>query len=124
MGQDEAPAQPQPQTPAPTPAPPKPAEKSSTSKFLDVVLPFALGGASGMTATCFIQPVDMVKVRIQIKSEEVSKLKAQGKPVSSVSPFVVIKEIMASGPLTFYKGYFLLIKVREIFSFHQESTRL
>lgn len=105
MAQDGQPAQPQVQAPAPTPAPPKPAEKSSTTKFLDAVLPFALGGASGMTATCFIQPVDMVKVRIQIKSEEVSKLKAQGKPVTSVSPFVVIKEIMSTGGiLTFYKG--------------------
>lgn len=88
-------------TPTPAAAP----QKSSTTKFLDAVLPFALGGASGMSATCVIQPVDMIKVRIQIKNEEVSKLKAQGKPVSSVSPFVVIKEIMASGGiLTFYRG--------------------
>lgn len=90
----------------PTPSPVTPAPRSGTSKFLDAVLPFALGGASGMTATCFIQPVDMVKVRIQIKSEEMSKLKHEGKGVGgSVSPFVVIKEIMASGGVkTFYKG--------------------
>lgn len=83
-----------------------PAQKSGTSKFLDAVLPFALGGASGMTATCFIQPVDMVKVRIQIKSEELSRLKHEGKGTGgSVSPFVVIKEIMATGGAkTFYKG--------------------
>ena len=36
--------------------------------------PFVNGGASGMLATCFIQPVDMVKVRLQ--------LGAQGSPVS------------------------------------------
>jgi solute carrier family 25 oxoglutarate transporter 11 len=93
------------ENPTPVPVAPKPAEKKATSKFLDVVLPFALGGASGMTATCFIQPVDMVKVRIQIKNEEVSKLKAQGKAAGSVSPFVVIKEIMATGGVrTFYRG--------------------
>jgi solute carrier family 25 oxoglutarate transporter 11 len=101
------PPQPQTQTQTPTPAaaPTKPAPKSGTTKFLDATLPFILGGLSGMTATCFIQPVDMVKVRIQIKNEEMSKLKAQGKAVSSVSPFVVIKEILATGGIkTFYKG--------------------
>ena len=99
---------PTPQVPPPTPttSPAQPAaQKSSTSKFLDTILPFALGGLSGMTATCFIQPVDLVKVRIQIKNEEVSKLKAAGKPYGSISPFVVIKEILASGGVrTFYKG--------------------
>lgn len=101
------PPQPQVQTLTPSPAPAKatPAPKSGTTKFLDATLPFALGGLSGMTATCFIQPVDMVKVRIQIKNEEGSKLKAQGKAAGSVSPFVVIKEILASGGIkTFYKG--------------------
>ena len=34
-----------------------------------VLLNFALGGISGSTATLFIQPVDMVKVRIQLLSE-------------------------------------------------------
>lgn len=87
-------------------SPPSPQQKSFTTKFLDAVLPFAIGGSSGMTATCFIQPVDMIKVRIQIKNEEVSMLKAEGKPVTSVSPFVVIKEIYSSGGIkTFYRGF-------------------
>lgn len=107
MSQNQTPT-PQVQTPTPTPAPAKPAaaaQKGGASKFLDTILPFALGGLSGMTATCFIQPVDLVKVRIQIKNEEVSKLKAAGKPAGSISPFVVIKEILASGGVkTFYKG--------------------
>ena len=30
---------------------------------------FLIGGLSGMTATSCIQPIDMVKVRIQLKSE-------------------------------------------------------
>lgn len=37
------------------------------------IKPFVNGGASGMLATCVIQPIDMVKVRIQIG--------AQGSPV-------------------------------------------
>jgi solute carrier family 25 oxoglutarate transporter 11 len=36
--------------------------------------PFVNGGLSGMMATCIIQPIDMVKVRIQ--------LGAKGGPVS------------------------------------------
>jgi len=31
---------------------------------------FAIGGMSGMVATCFVQPIDMVKVRIQVLSGE------------------------------------------------------
>jgi solute carrier family 25 (mitochondrial oxoglutarate transporter), member 11 len=87
-----------------TPAPQT--QKSATAKFLDASLPFILGGMSGITATCFIQPMDMIKVRIQIKSEELAKLKAEGKPATgSVSPFVVIKEILAGGgPKAFYRG--------------------
>ena len=34
-----------------------------------MALNFILGGASGCTATLFIQPLDMVKVRIQLLSE-------------------------------------------------------
>lgn len=37
--------------------------------------PFLNGGLSGMAATCIIQPIDMVKVRIQIG--------AKGGPVST-----------------------------------------
>lgn len=41
--------------------------------------PFLNGGLSGMAATCIIQPIDMVKVRIQIG--------AQGGPVSTLPLF-------------------------------------
>ena len=41
--------------------------------------PFLNGGLSGMAATCIIQPIDMVKVRIQIG--------AQGGPVSIFPSF-------------------------------------
>lgn len=39
------------------------------SSFLDTIRPFAFGGIAGMTATSFIQPIDTVKVRIQISGE-------------------------------------------------------
>ena len=43
-------------------------QKSSMDKFLDSIQPFVIGGVSGMFATCLIQPVDMIKVSIQLKS--------------------------------------------------------
>ncbi len=64
----------------------KSAPKSSTDKLLDSIQPFVIGGLSGMFATCIIQPVDMIKVTIQLKSEE-----AHGK--GSISPFEVLREI-------------------------------
>lgn len=42
------------------------------------VKPYINGGASGMAATCIIQPIDMVKVRLQ--------LGAKGSPVSVHGP--------------------------------------
>lgn len=50
----------------------KPAAKSVWQN----IKPFVNGGASGMLATCVIQPIDMVKVRLQ--------LGAQGSPVRSL----------------------------------------
>ena len=54
------------------------------------LVPFLQGGLSGMLATCVIQPIDMVKVRIQLKSEKLGK-------GAHVSPFGIIKEMMANG---------------------------
>lgn len=34
-----------------------------------LVQPFVTGGAAGMAATAVIQPVDMIKVRIQLAGE-------------------------------------------------------
>lgn len=45
-------------------------EKDSFTKFLDTIQPFWIGGFSGMFATCVIQPLDMIKVTIQLKSEK------------------------------------------------------
>jgi solute carrier family 25 oxoglutarate transporter 11 len=43
--------------------------KTTQPKPTSMAMNFALGGASGVTATLFIQPIDMIKVRIQILSE-------------------------------------------------------
>ena len=48
-------------------------EKSPAKGVWEAAKPFFNGGLSGMGATCVIQPVDMVKVRLQ--------LGAQGSPV-------------------------------------------
>ncbi|GFQ04991.1 mitochondrial dicarboxylate/tricarboxylate transporter dtc [Phtheirospermum japonicum] len=41
-------------------------EKPISSGVWPTVKPFVNGGASGMLATCVIQPIDMIKVRIQL----------------------------------------------------------
>ena len=51
--------------------------KAEAKSALATVKPFINGGLSGMAATCIIQPIDMVKVRIQIG--------AQGSPVRSAA---------------------------------------
>lgn len=59
---------------------------------------FLFGGMSGMTATSVIQPIDTVKVRIQIVGE------ARGKGTEK-SPFAVARKIFAQdGIRGFYKG--------------------
>lgn len=74
---------------------------------------FAIGGLSGMIATSVvrthlydngiqIQPMDMIKVRIQLKSEAKS---------ANLSPFNVAREIYSKegGITAFYKGQGTLI---------------
>lgn len=69
--------------------------KQATSNFLHTpfmraALPFVNGGIAGMTATTVIQPVDMVKVRLQLAGEGV---KTGPKP----TPVTVFRDIVASG---------------------------
>lgn len=72
---------------------------TSTEKkgSLDVIKNFAIGGLSAMTATSVIQPIDMVKVRIQLKSEA---------KAGNLSPITIAKDIYANegGAKGFYKG--------------------
>ncbi len=57
---------------------------------------FLIGGVSGMCATCIIQPVDFIKVQIQVRSEMGGK---------NLSPFKIFQEIKAQhGMRAFYKG--------------------
>ncbi len=44
-------------------------EQKPTSAIWNTTKPFLNGGLSGMGATCIIQPIDMVKVRLQIGTE-------------------------------------------------------
>jgi len=62
------------------------------------ILPFVNGGISGMVATSVIQPVDMIKVRIQLAGEGTA---AGPKP----TPLSVTRQIIASGKvLDLYTG--------------------
>jgi solute carrier family 25 oxoglutarate transporter 11 len=66
--------------------------------FMRAALPFINGGISGMVATTVIQPVDMIKVRIQLAGEGSA---AGPKP----TPLSVTREILASGrALDLYTG--------------------
>jgi solute carrier family 25 oxoglutarate transporter 11 len=61
------------------------------------VEPFVLGGSSGMLATCVIQPMDMIKVRIQLAGE--------GQKGAGASPFKIGREIIAKEGFGYlYKG--------------------
>lgn len=66
--------------------------------YMKAALPFLNGGISGMVATTVIQPVDMVKVRIQLAGEGTT-----GGP--KPSPVAVARQIIASGKvLDLYTG--------------------
>ncbi|CAH0052937.1 unnamed protein product [Clonostachys solani] len=66
--------------------------------FARAALPFINGGISGMVATTVIQPVDMIKVRIQLAGEGTS-----GGP--KPTPLSVARQIVGSGKaLDLYTG--------------------
>ncbi|TLD28920.1 hypothetical protein PspLS_03861 [Pyricularia sp. CBS 133598] len=66
--------------------------------FMRAALPFLNGGAAGMVATTVIQPVDMIKVRLQLAGEGVA---GGVKP----TPLSVTRDILASGrALDLYTG--------------------
>jgi len=65
--------------------------------FMRGALPFINGGISGMVATTCVQPIDMIKVRIQLAGEGLAGGKA--------TPLSVTREILASGrALDLYTG--------------------
>ncbi|MCJ1357897.1 MAG: putative mitochondrial 2-oxoglutarate/malate carrier protein [Icmadophila ericetorum] len=66
--------------------------------YTRVALPFINGGAAGMVATTMIQPVDMIKVRLQLAGEGIS---TGPRP----TPLTITREIIASGKaLDLYTG--------------------
>jgi solute carrier family 25 oxoglutarate transporter 11 len=58
--------------------------------FMRAALPFVNGGVAGMVATTVIQPIDMVKVRLQLAGEGA---RTGPKP----SPLSITREIIAAG---------------------------
>lgn len=77
-------------------------QKSTFTKFVDTVQPFWIGGLSGVLATCVIQPVDMIKVVIQLKSEELAKLHDHTRKANFMSAFRDIHK--SEGIKGFYRG--------------------
>lgn len=66
--------------------------------YVRAALPFVNGGLAGMIATTAIQPVDLVKVRLQLAGEG---MRSGPRP----SAFSVTRDILASGrPSEFYTG--------------------
>ncbi|KAK3703929.1 putative mitochondrial 2-oxoglutarate/malate carrier protein [Vermiconidia calcicola] len=63
------------------------------SPVVQKILPFVIGSASGMVATTCIQPVDVVKVRLQLAGEG-------SKSTLAASPISVARNIVAQGRVT------------------------
>lgn len=75
------------------------ATPQKTETLGDKIRPFIIGGISGMVATCVVQPIDTVKVRIQILGE-----KAKGSGMST-NPLTVGRKILTEeGVGALYKG--------------------
>lgn len=71
---------------------------SKDTSTLDAIIPFVIGGLSGCAASSVIQPIDTIKVRIQISGE------ALGAKASS-NPIEVGRQIIAeSGVKGLYRG--------------------
>lgn len=69
-------------------------QKKTPTSF-STIQPFIFGGISGMTATAIIQPIDMIKVRIQLSSTS---------NISS-NPFIIANQMVAQGGIkSLYKG--------------------
>lgn len=74
------------------------------SSTWDIAKPFVFGCISGCTATSCIQPLDTIKVGIQIKSEMKGTAKA-GEVVNTDALFVAREIYREGGVKGFYKGY-------------------
>lgn len=78
---------------------------------MDIIQPFFIGMISGCSGTMVVQPIDMIKVRLQLRNEELGVLKAQMANLKGKHEMVknsfgpMVKTIFSeSGVLGFYKG--------------------
>lgn len=70
----------------------------------EIIKPFLFGGISGCCATTVIQPIDTVKVQIQVIGESNAKGAAAGSGLST-NPFEVAKRVISNeGIKGLYKG--------------------
>jgi solute carrier family 25 (mitochondrial oxoglutarate transporter), member 11 len=69
-------------------------------------LPFINGGLAGMTATVLIQPIDMVKVRLQLAGSAADSAASGGTmAIARPTPLSITRDIIASGKvLDLYTG--------------------
>lgn len=68
-------------------------------KALDKMLPFVIGGSSGIIATTCVQPMDMIKVRLQLTTQAVTSSGARP------SSLTVIRGMLKEGRVVdFYSG--------------------
>jgi hypothetical protein len=75
--------------------------ESKLKQVFDAVQPFWIGGLSGMLATSVVQPIDMIKTVIQIKSEAMGK-HHEGQKANFMTAF---KDIFSKeGIRGFYRG--------------------
>ena len=42
--------------------------KKKKTNFWNITVKFLFGGSAGMAATCFVQPLDLVKTRMQVEN--------------------------------------------------------
>ncbi|KAI5481381.1 hypothetical protein MNV49_005003 [Pseudohyphozyma bogoriensis] len=90
---------------APAPIDPGSAQslhKPALNPTSEVLLKMALGGASNMTAACFTNPFDLVKVRQQMEKTQ----KVEGKTVARSTNWVTTlrQMVVAEGPRSLWKG--------------------
>ncbi|KAF8822951.1 2-oxoglutarate/malate translocase OMT [Cardiosporidium cionae] len=83
---------------------------TTPNSFFQVIKPFVLGGLSGCFATTCIQPIDMIKVRLQLLGEAAVPSANLGSvpnlaPPPSRNPFVILRMfIKEEGFFSLYKG--------------------
>ena len=57
---------------------------SSRNSPQDWITPFAIGGVAGATATTVIQPIDTLKVQIQVISEQLGRSKSKALSIFNI----------------------------------------